>query len=116
PHPRGGDFIEIVMSETPLRRAMLDFSGNILVLSLVISAVTAALVFLALHLLFVRPMRRIHASMMAFREAPEDPGRIINPSSRRDELGRAEAELQRLQRQVQGALQQKSHLASLGLA
>jgi signal transduction histidine kinase len=115
-HPRGGDFVEIVMDETPLREAMVAFSRNILLLSLVISAITAALVFLALNRLFVRPMRRLHANMVTFREAPEDATRVITPSARRDELGRAEVELARLQREVQGALQQKSHLANLGLA
>src|SRR5438128_8300547 len=61
PAPMGGEFIEIVMEEAPLQRAMLRFSRNILLLSLVISAITAALVYLALHFLLVRPMWRITA-------------------------------------------------------
>ena len=44
PAPMGGDFLEIVMDETPLRDAMLRYSTNILLLSLFISAVTATLV------------------------------------------------------------------------
>src|SRR5437016_9024318 len=50
--PKGGEFVEIVIDEAPLRAAMLRFSVNILLLSLVISAITAALVYLALHYLF----------------------------------------------------------------
>src|SRR5271169_561214 len=37
PAPMGGEFVEIVLEEQPLRAAMLRFSANILVLSLVIS-------------------------------------------------------------------------------
>src|SRR6187551_2918116 len=45
PAPMGGDFLEIVLDEAPLRQAMLRFSFNIMLLSLVISAITATLVF-----------------------------------------------------------------------
>ena len=38
PAPKGGDFLEIVLDEAPLRNAMLRFSTNIMLLSLVISA------------------------------------------------------------------------------
>jgi hypothetical protein len=34
PAPMGGEFIELVMDEAPLRRAMVDFSVRILILSL----------------------------------------------------------------------------------
>lgn len=114
--PRGGDFVEIVLEQGPLRRAMLQFSTNILLLSLVISAITAALVYLALHVLFVRPMRRMTADMTAFREDPENPSRIVVASGRSDELGVAEEELGAMQRDIASMLQQKSHLAALGLA
>ena len=57
-----GQFIEIVLDEAPLRKAMLTFSVNILLLSLVISGVTAMLVFFALHYLLVRPMGRVTAT------------------------------------------------------
>ena len=58
----GGDFLEIVLDELPLRQAMLRFSTNILLLSLVISGITATLVYFALHRMLVRPMRRITAN------------------------------------------------------
>ena len=75
-----GEFIEIILDEAPLRKAMLTFSVNILLLSLVISGVTAMLVFLALHYLLVRPMGRITANMITFRTDPENPARIIAES------------------------------------
>src|SRR6185503_18629641 len=49
PAPMGGDFLEIVLDEAPLRNAMLRFSTNIMLLSLLISGITAILVYLALH-------------------------------------------------------------------
>jgi signal transduction histidine kinase len=114
--PRGGEFVEIVMSEAPLRAAMLQFTGNVLLISLFISAVTAALMYFSLHHLFVRPMRRITAAMVSFRERPEDATRIIAPSSRLDEIGDAERELAAMQTDLASMLHQKSRLAGLGLA
>lgn len=116
PAPMGGTFLEIVIDETPLRNAMVAFSVNILLLSLVISGITAMLVFLALHYLLVRPMGRITRAMIAFRAEPENPSRIIAPSGRRDELGRAEEELAVMQGEIASMLHQQSRLAALGLA
>jgi signal transduction histidine kinase len=116
PAPMGGDFVEIVLEMGPLRRAMLRFSVNVLLLSLIISAITAALVYLALHYLLVRPMRRITANMMAFRADPENPARVIAPSGRQDEVGLAERELAAMQGDLASMLHQKSRLAALGLA
>ena len=116
PAPMGGDFVEIVLRMGPLRQAMVGFSVNILLLSLVISGITAALVYLALHVMFVRPMRRVTTNMTAFRGDPENPGRIVIPSARRDEIGIAERELAAMQRDLASMLHQKSHLAALGLA
>jgi signal transduction histidine kinase len=114
--PRGGEFVEVVLAEKPLRRAMLRFSANILVLSLVISVITAALVYLSLLFLLVRPMRRLTAKMTAFREDPENATAVMMPSGRGDELGTAERELAAMQRDLVSMLNQKSHLAALGLA
>src|ERR1700737_980214 len=111
-----GEFVEIVADEAPLRAAMVNFSIRILILSLIISAVTATLVYLALHLLLVRPMRRMTANMLAFRAEPENPARIIAASDRRDEIGTAERELAAMQGDLAALLAQKNHLAALGLA
>ena len=116
PAPMGGKYIELIMNEAPLRKAMLRYSGDILLLSLLISCITAALVYLSLHYMFVRPMRRVTANMVAFRADPENHDRIIAPSSRGDEIGLAERELASMQTELASMLQQKSRLAALGLA
>ncbi len=113
---RAGDFVEIVMDETPLRYAMLRFSKTLLLYSLFISVLSAALVYVTLHLMFVRPMRRLTDTMVAFRENPEDISRAIIPTGRKDEVGVAEYELQTMQHSLHDMLAQKSRLAALGLA
>ncbi|GAA6156201.1 HAMP domain-containing sensor histidine kinase [Pyruvatibacter sp. HU-CL02332] len=112
----GGEFIEIVIDDTPLRQDMIAFSGNILLLSIAISIFTAALVFLALNRALVQPMMRITANMVRFRQYPEDISRVMVPSDRRDEIGTAERELADMQGELRQALRQKTRLAALGTA
>ena len=114
--PQGDQVIEIVVDETPLRAAMFGFGRNILILSLIISMITATLVFLSLRALFVRPMQKITRSMVAFREDPEDPDRIIEPSARTDEIGVAERQLASMERDLTETLKERRHLADLGMA
>jgi len=95
--------VEVVMDEAPMRAAMLDYSQRILNLSLVISLFTAALVYLSLHRMMVRPMRRITQSMVAFRTNPEDASRDLVPSGRSDEVGVVERELVTMQEGLRGA-------------
>jgi signal transduction histidine kinase len=85
-------------------------------LALAISLATALLVFLSLYFVFVRPMGRLTRGMIRFQENPDDPGRIIAPSSRKDEIGLAERELSAMQRTIYGSLQQRARLAALGTA
>jgi hypothetical protein len=66
PSSGGGQFIEAVIDEAPLRQQMYRYSRNLVLVSLIISVVTAALVYLALHFLFVRPMRRLTANLVGF--------------------------------------------------
>jgi signal transduction histidine kinase len=116
PAPGGAQFIEVVVDELPLRHAMLRFSRNVLGTSLVVVILTAALVYLALHYLFVRPMRRLTAGLVGFHQNPESAARILVPSRRTDEIGVAERELADMQRDLVSMLHQKSRLAALGLA
>jgi signal transduction histidine kinase len=108
--------IEIVLPTAPLTEALRDFSWRIFSLSLVISVITAGLVYLTLQLWLVRPMRRLIESIVGFRAAPEDARQIIRPSRREDELGLAERELQAMQQDLRHALNQRARLAQLGIA
>lgn len=108
--------IEIVMEERPLRVALIAFAWRIFILSLVISLITATLVFLTLQWMLVRPMRQITESMTAFRQDPENAQRILAPSRRGDEIGVAQRELANMQEALRAALRQKARLAALGTA
>ncbi|MCJ2095981.1 HAMP domain-containing histidine kinase, partial [Methylobacterium sp. J-072] len=112
----GFDRVEILLDEAPLRAAMIDYALRLLVSSLIIAASAAGLVFVVLQVLIVRPVRRLATSITAFAENPEDAGRIIAPSRRRDEIGQAELALGRMQRILAEQLRQKRRLAELGLA
>jgi signal transduction histidine kinase len=116
PPNMSGDVIEIALQEEPLRQAMFRFGINILILSVILSIIVAGLVFAALNVVLVRPMQRLTRNMLAFRQDPEDPSRVIRPSSRRDEIGLAEHELHDMQSELASMLQQKNRLAALGLA
>jgi signal transduction histidine kinase len=111
-----GEVIEIVIPETPIRAAMLNFVGRMLGQSAIISIISAALVFFSLRRLFLRPLLQLRRALEIFRERPEDPNSIIVPSTRGDEIGEAERHLAEIERELQTTLQQKSHLADLGLA
>ena len=111
-----GEFVEIVMLEPPLKSAMVKFGLRILGLSVFISVMAAAMVYLALNGLLVRPIERMVANMMRFSANPEDASRIIQPSTRTDEIGTAEHQLAAMQRELAQVLHQKTRLAALGLA
>lgn len=107
---------EIVINEQPLHRAMLVYSGNILLLSLSIASFVGALVFGTLSLSLLRPIRRMIAAMQRFGRDPEDPERVIVPGRRADEIGIAETELAAMQATLARTLREQRHLADLGLA
>ncbi|MEP4195619.1 MAG: HAMP domain-containing sensor histidine kinase [Aliishimia sp.] len=116
PVREAGLLIEITMETKTLRVAMLDYGIRILVLSAVISVITAFLLFLAVGRLLVRPIKGVVGYMQSYATAPEDARRIIQPTSRVTELREAEDALHQLQTELTGALRQKERLAQLGSA
>jgi signal transduction histidine kinase len=116
PPPRGGDFVEIVIQEHTLREAMVRFSRNILLLSLMISAITAVLVFGALNSLIVRPVKRLAQAVAQFSLDPASARSIYRPAERHDEFGALERSVSEMQSALQQELRQREHLANLGLA
>lgn len=107
---------EMVIADQGLRKAMLVYSRNVAILSLIISLITAALVFWAINRVMIGPVRAMTRSMLSFSEAPDDPSRIIVPDPRADEIGVAGRELAAMQGRLQRTLGEQKHLADLGLA
>ena len=114
PVREGGLLIEVTMDEMPLRNALLAYGWNILLLSAFISVITASLLFFAVQILLVRPIKGVVTHMQAYASAPEDARKIIVPKAGVRELRDAEEALQMMQTQLTGALRQKERLAQLG--
>jgi signal transduction histidine kinase len=116
PRFRKADFIEFVAPDTELKRAMAGYLWRLLAIVAFVSGLAGVLVYLTLNLFLVRPMQRITRSMERFRADPDDPQAHIQVSGRRDEIGRAEAELERMQADLRAALNSRARLAALGEA
>ena len=114
PVREAGLLIEVTLETGPLRAEMLEYGERILWLSLIISVSTALLLFAAVQLLMVAPIRQLVRAMSRYAEAPEDARRIIAPTARVRELREAEDALHALQTQLTGNLRQKERLAQLG--
>jgi len=110
----GGEQIEIALDTRPIHEAMIDYGLNILILSAVISAITAAFLFLAVRRLMVQPIKSLVSHMNRYAAAPEDARRMIDPNSRIRELREAENSLLDLETQLSTSLRQKERLAQLG--
>jgi len=108
--------IEFAFDETPLIKSLRRVSGNFLTISLTIAAVVICVLWAALWRMVLRPVRRLTSNIIAFGESPQDASRVIAPSDRRNEIGRAEAALAIMQRSLAHELAQRKRLAELGMA
>ncbi|MEM0943492.1 MAG: HAMP domain-containing sensor histidine kinase [Pseudomonadota bacterium] len=116
PPKGGGEVIEITLTPAPMKAAMIDYGWRILRLSLVISLVTAAGIFLLIRWLVVSPLIDVIENVLAFRDNPEDPARILVPRYRSGEIGAAQRAVAEMQQDVHKALKERARLASLGQA
>jgi len=112
-------FIEITFREKLLCDDMRKFSINVMLLSIIISLITAGLVYFSLSCLLVRPIQKMTRSVMAFRASPEMTtenlsAENLSTGGRQDEIGIVMRELGTMQEEIRKALIQKKHLAQLG--
>jgi len=109
--------VELWLHETVLNRSLRQSATDFIVLSLLIAGITGGLVYLAVLLLLVRPMRRITGSIAAFRADPEHTT-PLNPSDVTilpdDEMAVAGRELAAMQHELRTALWRNARLAGLG--
>jgi len=108
--------IEVSIEEMPLAMELGDFSGRIIILSLLISITAGLLVYLLLVAMVVRPMRAVTESIINFHKDPGAPRAPRIPSERKDEIGRAENALADMEEEVSDAFRQRKRLAELGEA
>lgn len=116
PRFRKADFIEFVATDTELKKALAGYLWRLVAIVAGVAALAGLIVYVALNLFLVRPMQRITFSMERFRADPEDPEAEVQLSGRRDEIGRAEVELSRMQVDLRAALSSRARLAALGEA
>jgi len=116
PRFRQADFIEFVATDTELKRALASYLWRLVAIVAGVAALAGVIVYFALNLFLVRPMQRITFAMERFRANPDDPAAVVQLSGRRDEIGRAETELDLMQGDLRVALNSRARLAALGEA
>lgn len=109
-----GAYVDMFISQAALRADLLEYARNVLLLSLVISSLTAALVYWSLDRIIVRPVRRLTRNMTLFEKNPEDEATLLTASRRGDEIGVAERSLASLERRTQSLLKEHRRLVALG--
>src|SRR6202453_1209820 len=108
--------IEFAFDETQLIQSLWRVSANFLAISLTIAAVVTCVLWAALWRMVLQPVRRLTSNIIAFGESPQAASRVIAPSGRSNEIGRAEAALAVMQRSLAHELAQGKRLAELGMA
>ena len=108
--------LAVEFNDNHLKQELRDYSLHHVSLTLLISLITAILVYASLERLMVRPIRRITALLVKFRQAPEAEASVIQPSRRRDEIGVMERELVRMQIELRTALTRQARFAAIGRA
>jgi signal transduction histidine kinase len=108
--------VEMLIPERILRDEMLVYSSGILFLSLVVAAITAAVLYIIVNQILIAPIRRMSGNMLAYRQNPENASLILAPGNRDDEIGVLESELAAMEQDIFSMLRQRRHLADLGLA
>ncbi len=105
------------MHRAPLTQALRELDGPDAWATLVVASTVGVVLYLALLVLLIRPMRRLTSSIAAFRADPEH-GVPLDPrvatGLRDDEISVAGRELAAMQRELRAALWRNSRLAALG--
>lgn len=107
----------IFLKERSLTKALRSFASEFAVPAVLIAGVTGGLVYFAVLILLVRPVRRLTGSIAAFRADPErttplDPGNVSVLSN--DEVTVAGRELAAMQHELRAALWRNARLAGIG--
>jgi signal transduction histidine kinase len=111
--------LDIRVDGNEMAAMLRNYAGHIAGLSVIIALVTGLLVFAVLDRLLVRPMRILTASIVGFRQDPEQgaQGDLTWLAMRRDdEISGAARELKFMQDEMRSALWRNARLAAVGTA
>jgi len=102
-----GAVIQFVMHRAPLTQALRELDGPDAWQTIVVAGMVGVVLYLALLVLLIRPMRRLISSIVAFRADPEH-GVPLDPRAvtglRDDEISVAGRQLAAMQRELRAAL------------
>ena len=116
PGSMAGRELEVLVPEAPLKRELVAFCNRVVGLSLLISLITGSLIYAVLFFLVVKPMRRVTANIERFRDDPGGWTSALQPTPRRDEIGRAQNAIVDMESVVSDSFRQRERLAQLGEA
>ena len=116
PRFRHAELVDVVAPDAELKRGLISYLWKLILAAGFVSTLAGLAVYISLNLFLVRPMQRITRAMERFRADPDDPNARVEPSGRRDEIGRAEVELDLMQADLRTALNSRARLAALGEA
>lgn len=116
PRFESGEFVEVVLTEAPLKDAVNRFAARFARVSMLILIAAGTLIYFTLSAAFVRPMSDLTQAIERFRDKPEDVTIAFPRSQRSDEIGRAQRAAADMAEQVRNALRQNERLAALGAA
>ncbi len=110
------ELLEIIVPQSALKSALIDYSKRVLLWSLALSALTGLFIYMALNRLIVRPLGRLAKALKHFRADPRKRTGDIIASKRADEIGQLEREFVDMKSGVRHAFVQQERLATLGMA
>jgi signal transduction histidine kinase len=108
--------LEVTLNERPLTHTLRRIARTLFGILVVIAVVVTFVVWATLWRMVLRPVRILTSNIIAFGERPQDVSRIIAPSGRSDEIGRAETALAAMEGSLAHELAQRKRLAELGIA
>ncbi len=111
-----GGTVTVLVRRQQLDRYLATFAVRVGVISLLVAATAALLLYAALALLLVSPLRRLTENIAAFRADPERAAAFDASSLGSDEIAVAGRELAAMQRELRAALWRNARLAALGTA
>lgn len=111
------DSIEILIPEQPLHLAMIDYMQQTALTNILLIIATGVILFISLHFLVSKPMQQMVSRITNFRMNPTAPLDYQTAVDfKNNEIGMVEAELLRMQQDLQASLREKKNLAAVGEA
>jgi len=117
-HPTvpGVEALEVLVPQSALKMAMIDYCKRVLLWSLAISVLTGLMVYTALSRMIVRPVQKLAAGLARFRKDPRKRKELERPVTRKDEIGQLEREFIDMKDGVRETFKQQERMATLGMA